>query len=288
MKSLKSLFILAVCIISAFVLTSSSCGKVCTAPKITFDPSGGTMTKAPKEVVSLNIVVTGEVDNIKSITISKSSNGVNQADFISIPSVGEKGKTVALVDTVPASITYGSVITYTVTAISDCKDATPEMKTLTITIGPSSTIIPDSVGNNQGPRLFSRYSVSSINCSAYKLVAPPLDGQRFSGQPNDEKDLRDSIITRDPFSSAARWGSRNGSKFVKAVGFNWATASPQSIIAAYNAGVPSGLVSLAVGDLIIVNIKNQNTYALIKIKGFVDTGAGDDEDCTIFAYKLAQ
>ncbi|MCX6188940.1 MAG: hypothetical protein NTW54_04960 [Bacteroidetes bacterium] len=294
MKSLKSLFILAVSIISAFVLTSSSCGSTCVAPEIVFNPSGTTLTKAPGEVVAFSIVVTGSADNIKSIKVSKSSNGVLQADFISIPSVGEKGKTVALVDTIPSSITYGSVITYTVTAVSDCKDATADTKTMTVTIGPSSTIIPDSVGNNSFPRVYSRWSLSTLNNSAYQLLPAldknnvPLDGRRFASQPNDEKDIRDTILIKDPFKANVRWGSRNGSKFVKLVGFNWATASPQGIIAAYNSGTPTDIVTFTTGDLIVVNIKNKNTYALVKIKTIVDTGSADDEDYTQFSYKLAQ
>ena len=120
MRSLKSLSILALFIIGAFVLTSSSCGSTCTAPTITFDPSGGTLSKAPGEKFTMNVVVTGDADNIKSIVVSKSSNGVTDPAFLSLTSVGEKGKTVVLTDSVPANTAIGSVITYTVTATSDC------------------------------------------------------------------------------------------------------------------------------------------------------------------------
>ncbi len=103
-----------------------------------------------------------------------------------------------------------------------------------------------------------------------------------------DKDIRDSIVAANPFTGNTRWGSRNGSKFVKAPGFDWANCSPKTIVAAYNAGTASDLISFVKGDIIIVNIKNSGKYAAVKIKDVVDDGAVNNEDYTFFSYKLAQ
>lgn len=287
MRSLKSLSILALFIIGAFVLTSSSCGSTCTAPTITFDPSGGTLSKAPGEKFTMNVVVTGDADNIKSIVVSKSSNGVTDPAFLSLTSVGEKGKTVVLTDSVPANTAIGSVITYTVTATSDCKDAAAETKTLTLTVGASTTKLDDLlylVENSTAPRVYSRYSAVGTNNSAWDLQGRIA---KFAADANTTKDVRDSASAANPF--AGRWGSRNGSKFVKApASFDFANASPKLILDAYSAGTPSDLITFVAGDFIIVNIKNSNTYAVVKIKSLVDDGAASNEDYTYFSYKLAQ
>ena len=131
MKSLKSLSVLAIFVISAFVLTSSKCGNNCVAPSIVFDPSTASITLAPGETFTINVVVTGDADNIESIVISKSSNGVTNEHFIESLNVGSKGKTIELKDSVLNTVTVGSVITYTVTATSDCKDAVASTKTHT-------------------------------------------------------------------------------------------------------------------------------------------------------------
>ena len=295
MKPLKSLSILAVILISAFVITTSSCGGNCTAPSIVFDPSTAAVTLAPGEKFSLNIVVTGDATNIASIVVSKASNGVTDPAFLSLTGVASKGKTVALVDSVPNSVSYGSVITYTVTATSDCKDAAAETKTYTVTVGPSSKILDplyNLVENSQAPRCYSRFSAAPQNNSAWQLIPTTLgNGARFATDPNDQKDIRDSLnsTTGNPFTANARWGSRNGSKFVKAPSnFDFTNASAKSIIDAYKAGVPSDLITIASGDFIIINIKNANRYAVIRIKSITDDGAASNEDYVFFSYKLAQ
>ncbi len=290
MKSFKALSILAICIISAFVLTSSSCGGECLAPSIVFDPSATSMTAAPGEALTFKIVVTGEADNIKSITVSKTSNGVTNSSFISEPSVGEKGKTITLTDSIDKTISYGAVITYTVTAISDCKDATAETKTMTVTIGPSSKPLDPflfEVANTTAPRVYSRFSSAAGNPSAWDLMGRL---PKFAADLNSEKDIRDSLVAASPFNSTTvRWGSRNGTKFVKApTTFDYANASAKSIVDAYKAGTPSDLINFAANDYIIVNIKNNNTYAVVMIRSITDDGAASNEDYTFFKYKLAQ
>lgn len=291
MKSSKLLSILAATVISACVFMMSSCGSKCSDPAIVFNPSATTITKAPGEQITFDIVVTGTDNNIKSITVSKSSNGVTNSSFVSVTGIGSKGKTVTLVDSVPSSVSYGSTITYTVTAVSDCKDNNSVDKTFTVTVGPSSTPLDPLIygyGNLQLPHIYSRWSINTNNNSAWQFVLSPLDGGRFAGQPDDQKDLRDSVISANPFTANARWGSRNGSKFVKAPGFDYDNASALTIINAFKAGVASDLVTFAVNDCIIVNIKNQNKYAVVKIKGITDDGVGSNEDYTWFWYKLAQ
>ncbi len=291
MKFFKPLSILAVTFISAFVFTISSCGPKCSDPSIVFNPSSTTGTAAPGEKFKFDIIVTGTDVNIKSITVSKSSNGVTNSSFISVTSVGSKGKTVTVSDSVPSNVTYGSTITYEVTAISDCKAANSASKTYTLTVAPSSTPLDPliyEVKNSQSPRVYSRFSSSAGNNSAWDLQNRL---PKFAIDANADKDIRDSLnsLTGNPFTSNARWGSRNGSKFVKAPSsFDYANASAKSIVDAYKAGVATDLITISANDNIIVNIKNQNKYAVVNIISLTDDGAASYEDYTFFKYKLAQ
>lgn len=285
MKTIKSLSILALFIISSFVLTSSKCsGSDCAGPSVIMSPSATSITAAPGESFSVTIAVTGTDNKIKSVEITKSSNGVTGA-FFSNTSVSSNGFNYTLTDTIPAGVSIGSVYTYTITAKSDCKDETATQLKLTVTVGASATVIIDSVGNSTSPRVYSRYSISASNNSAWDLLNKL---PKFAADANSDKDIRDSIVAANPFTGNTRWGSRNGSKFVKAPGFDWANCSPKTIVAAYNAGTASDLISFVKGDIIIVNIKNSGKYAAVKIKDVVDDGAVNNEDYTFFSYKLAQ
>lgn len=288
MKFFKSLSILAVSIISTIILTSSSCGGDCLASFITFDPAVTNIIVTPGQVYNFTINVRCNSDNIKSINVSKTLNGVSNPIFISIPNVGDQEKSILLSDSFPMASSYGSIITYTVTAISDCKDAVAETATMTVSIGPSDIPIDSNreIMNTMFPRVYSRFC-STVNGNSSWDLQGKLPMQ--SSDDNTKKDIRDSIPSASPFnSSTVRWGSRNGSKFVKAAAtFDYALASPKTIIDAYDAGTPSDVINFNINDCILVNIKNKNTYAAVVIRDIVDS-TSIDNDFTKFKYKLAQ
>jgi hypothetical protein len=290
MKTINYIFLLVTIAVSGFVLSSSSCSKDCPAPSIVFSPSGSTATAAPGEKVNLKVSVTG-TENIKSLEVTKTSNGVTQTIYTK-DAIGGTGYSYDLVDSIPTSVSYGSTFIYKFTAKSDCKDNTASEMTWTVTVGPSSARIEDSVFNTQAPRTYSRFGVVPSNPSAWMLeykTVGSVTGARFSADPNSEKDIRDSASQADPYTANVKWGSRNGSKFKKVTGFNFGQASPKSIIDAWNAGgTAQDLISIAANDIIIVNIKNSNRYAVVQIRSVVDTGPGDNEDYVFWGYKLAQ
>jgi hypothetical protein len=293
MKTINYIVMLVTFTVSGFVLSSSSCKKKeCPAPTITFTPSGTTMTAGPGEKVNLTVAVNASdnATNIKSLEVTKTSNGVTQTVFTK-DGIGQTGYTYNLVDSIPTGVTIGSTFIYKFTALSDCSGNTAAEMSWTVTVGPSSARIEDSIGNNQGPRTYSRGSSNPTNPSAWMLEYKPAPtGARFASDPNSEKDIRDTTLVLDAYTANVRWGSRNGSKFKKAPGFNYGLASAKSIIDAWNnGGTALDIVPIAVNDIIIVNIKNSGRYAVVKIKSINEDGSVSSfEDYVYWEYKLAQ
>lgn len=288
MKSfLTGLFILFSIV---FASTFTSCQK-CNAPIITLDPSSGTMNAAPGQKITFGSSIRCEEVNIKSVTVSKKVNGVTSPNFLSFTNINTVGKSLLIVDSVDKNIAFGMTIEYTIKAISDCKGAAFNAKTFIVNIVPSSDAIPSThwYANNQGPRIYSRFAAVSANNSAIQFVLSPAPCARTNADPNDQKDVCDTVLAANQFTSTtAKWSSRNGTRFVLAPStFDYANASAFSVIDGFSKGIPFYTISVAKNDIILVNIKNQNKYAVVRIKDIID-GASPDEDYTFFEYKLAQ
>ncbi len=264
-----------------------SCNQNCIAPSLSFDPASENITETPGEVYSIKIIAEGGEENIKSIVIAKTINGTLDPNLISVSGNGAKKKIYTLTDSLRSNQGLGEVIIYTITAVADCKHGSAyTRKSFNIIAGPSNVKL-SLIGNSQAPRVYNRFTSSFINNPAWDLQNIK---SKFAADANSEKDIVDSVnsATGNPFASNARWGSRNGSLFVKAFGFDFTNASAKSIIDAYNAGIPGSLVSLALNDIIIVKIRNQNKFAVIRIKNISDDGAASNEDFVFWEYKLTQ
>ncbi len=274
----------------AFTSTFTSCKK-CNAPIITLDPVAGTMNASPGQSFTFGSSIRCEDVNIKSITVSKKVNGVTNANFMSFTNINTVGKTIVIIDSADKNIAFGMTIEYTIKAISDCKGAAFNAKTYIVNIVPSATPIPFThwYTNNQGPRIYSRFATTSANNSAMQFVLSPLPCARGNSDPNDQKDICDTVLAANQFTAAtAKWSTRNGTRFVLATTtFDYANASAFSVIDAFSKGIPFYTISVAKNDIILVNIKNQNKYAVVRIKDIID-GATPDDDYTFFEYKLAQ
>lgn len=274
----------------AFASTFTSCKK-CNAPIITLDPVAGTMNASPGQSFTFGSSIRCEDVNIKSITVSKKVNGVTNANFMTFTNINTVGKTIVIIDSVDNNIAFGMTIEYTIKAVSDCKGAAFNAKTFIVTVTPSNIPIHFAFwyGNNQGPRVYSRFAAINTNNSAIQFVASPQNSARTNSDPNDQKDVCDTVLAANQFTSTtAKWSSRNGTRFVLApTTFDYANASAFSVIDGFSKGIPFYAISVAKNDIILVNIKNQNKYAVVRIKDIID-GATPDDDYTFFEYKLAQ
>jgi hypothetical protein len=292
MKSLKSLSILAAAFVSAFVFTMTACKPKCTDPTIDFNPATAAISKSPGEKINLDITVDCKDYNIKSIVVTKTSGGAT-SQVVSLTSIGAKNKTVSLVDSVPTNLGYSDIITYTVTAISDCKAGNSLEKTFKVTVTPSSTKLDPlffEVKNSFSPYIYNRLASNTFAGSDNTAWDLQNRVAKYGANADTDKDICDSCILSNPYTPNVRWGSRNGSKFVKAaVGFDYANASAKSIVDAYNAGTPGNLIIYTANDVILVNIKNRNRYAAVTIRSIVEDGFPTTyEDYTFIMYKLAQ
>lgn len=293
MKNLTHLHNMLAVLFTAIILFANLlCKKPCAEPSITFNTANAEM-KAHGDIISVDVTTTSPKSNVTNIVISRSINGTNNPTFFELNGLNVASKTVKIVDTIPLDLPFDSKIIYTVTAESDCKNAPTSTKTYTVTVGTSTKVLDKyfyMYENSVSPKLFNRFATGALSNTGIHLVLLPNKCDRFRYSPISEIDICDSLNnnTGNPFLSNARWGSKNGSKFVKAPGFVWATASSASIVSAYKAGTPSDLVNVASNDYFIVNIRNANKYAVIRIRSMLDDGATSNEDYAVVSYIMAQ
>ena len=280
---MKFLAILITSFTASLFFCSFQC-KRCDEPGIFLNAISDSITKAPRESFSLDISVHSD-NNINSIVISKSTNGILNRNVLSISGNSNSNQTITLFDSIPYNLDSGSRIIYTVKVTNDCKEFHSKEKTFKVMVAPSLARIEDSVSTIIDPHIYNRFSKLPFLNKAWDLQnkLPKLDSD-----PNSDKDICDSAYSANPFVNGT-WGSRNGSLFKKINNFNYAQASVTSIKTAWNFGGPaSNMIRIVPDDIIIVNIKNNKQYALIKIKSIVDDGKLYNEDYIYFDYKLAQ
>jgi hypothetical protein len=280
MKSLKEYIYF-----TAFITLIWACKKPCNLPSIQLEPVNTNIFVKPGEVFRIKIHVNSEGNNIYSVVVSKTSNGKTQADFLVVSPVDSNITTVDLVDSIDNSLGYGSIINYNIKATSDCKSDSAAESKITVTVIPSSDPITANIGNTQAPRVYNRFSTSFNITRAWNLqkVLPLINTDN-----NDDKDICDSVPVKTPFFMTV-WGSRNGCLFKNVNGMDYSQATPQQLYDAWNSGSPgSDLINIFPNDLILVNIKNKNRFALVRIKVVYDDGASFNDDYTYFEYKLAQ
>jgi hypothetical protein len=293
MKNLTNLHNMLAVLFTAIILcTNLLCKKPCAEPTITFNTANAEM-KAHGDTINVDVTATSPKGKVTSIIVSRSINGVRNPNFISISSLNETTKTIKISDTIPLDLAFDSKIIYTVTVTGDCKENATAAKDYTITIGTSTKVLDKYFylyENSTAPKIYNRFATGLYSNTGIHFVLLPQKCDRFRYSPISEIDVCDSLNnnTGNPFISNARWGSKNGSKFVKAPGFNWATASSASIVNAYKAGTPSDLINIASNDYIVVNIKNSNRYAVIRVRSMMDDGIASSEDNATVSFIMAQ
>ncbi len=284
MKNSRIFRISAVILLMTLLISFLSCKKKCTAPTVTF--SNENITLSQGDTVNVTVTITSTKD-ITDVSISKTISGIADANFKPNTGAGTTNRIFKIFDVIPASAQLDAKIVYSITATNSCGNKIT--KELSATIVPSKKVLDPYYflyENSTSPKMYSRYSTAGPTAS--HLVLSPNICDRTKSSPSTEKDICDSLYspTGNPFIPNARWGSANGSKFVKAPGFNWATASQSTIVAAYKSGVPTDLINIAAGDFVIINIRNSGDYAVVKIRSVVDDGAASNDDYILYSYKM--
>jgi hypothetical protein len=280
----------AILIMVALTVLFSCERKKCQAPVLTSTMPGQSIIVYPGDSIASTITVAGDKVNIKTFEVTKTFNGSTQGVFQS--QVNSKDYEYNFLDSIPDTMTIGSVIVYKFTATADCKTEPASEITLTVYIGPSSEKIEDSVSNSQAPKTYSRFDTILTESGAWNIeysMFHSLTGFRYSQDADAEKDIVDSTLIADPYGTNARWGSRNGSLFKKIPGFDFTNASPKSIIDAWNSGgIANSIISINKNDMIIINIRNKNRFAVINIRDIIDDGPAHASDYVLWQYKTAQ
>lgn len=161
----------------------------------------------------------------------------------------------------PDSITGSVFVTFT----AYDKDGDIGQVATRIIISPVNTYLTEYAGSV----IFSKYSGKpdafdiATNSVQFSSTAATnlLDIADFDSIPGD------SSLTR-------QWHSPAGGQFVLFNGFDYANATDQSAMDAYNAGQKLDIISgLNINDIIITRETGTNTYAVIKITNIVDSSA---------------
>lgn len=81
------------------------------------------------------------------------------------------------------------------------------------------------------------------------------------------KDMKNTDLAGDPFSGSWQAGTGNGTRYVKANSFNYATGTVEDAIAIYNGGanIQSQVQNPQNGDIFIAKLRGGSDYALIKV-----------------------
>ncbi len=105
------------------------------------------------------------------------------------------------------------------------------------------------------------FHIAGTSQGSYDLIA---DATVAAAASDDDKDMSNTDAAGDPFTGS--WEAKNATMFVKASGFDYATATVEGAAAAYaNGTANSSVANPATGDIYIAMLRGTSTYVVIKI-----------------------
>lgn len=286
MKKFKFLTLIATVAVLPMLLTNCSPGEtVELGPTLNF--LGG--SEYVDEDVSLPTgtdftvgLVASHTSDIESLMITVSINGGTELTpagcTLCDTTFGSKDFTVEFNGTTGNST--GTEV-WSFTAADANGNATTKKITITV-IDAGEELYEFEVDNGNPPQPHRVYNFIGPNKGAYQIGAGPL----ASADPNEWKDIQDSVSSSDGANWPGRWTSRNGSTFKKVTSYNWTTMvnTAQLEDAWTNSGTAMSVISPKKGDFYAISLPS-GKYAFIEITDVVTTGS-DNLDYVQFRYKF--
>lgn len=163
--------------------------------------------------------------------------------------------------------------TFTVTN-SDGQEAT---KTMTFTLEAEET--PFTYENTDDGVIWHLYGTGN---GAFDLAA---NEPKMMGDDDADKDMiNTTAASGDPFVHG--WEAGNATTYVKAEGYDYATATVEGATAAFEAGTAASEVSdVAANDVYIANLRGGSEYSVIIVEEVSDTDPKSGEGYITFSYK---
>jgi hypothetical protein len=282
MKNIKLLSLFALLGVGA--LFFSSCGsEKAPEPKPVLNFIGGADFVSSDVDLTANTafqiaITASHVENITSFRIIRSLDGSVDEDV----SDTAEYKTKVISEYIYMGTTGPDAGTEIYTFIVADKNGNSTTKAITIrNLGDPGrnleTLTEDNDGNS-----FRVFNFRGPNEGAFGItVGSPL----FQSFPNSEKDIQDSISEADT-DWPARWTSRNGTTFKKLSDDAWNTVTNDATIAAAweFGGTAQTTVSVAEGDVYVLNLAGSDVYSLVRVVDVVSTPS-DNLDYVEFEFK---
>ncbi|MGD0711155.1 MAG: hypothetical protein ABR968_08215 [Bacteroidales bacterium] len=256
----KSILLFFQFIIILFII---SCKKD-TVPVVQVTPLGVDINAKPGDIITFNIYVNGGNDELTKFIIQKQPENKLISTVLDT-SINTKKFYYTYQYYIPDTITGSVFITFT--AYNQNGDMGESATRVIIS---SDTIL---LTEYAGDAIYSRYSgkPDALNISTNTVQFSATASHSLLDIADYDTIPSDSMLSK-------QWYSPAGNKFVRFNGFDYANASNQSAIAAYNAGQKLDIVSnLSVNDIIITKVNSANIYAVIKITNIIDSASTINE-----------
>ncbi len=279
MKKLK-LFALGLMGASTLFLTSceedddsTALGPVLTVTESTVGISGGAISAAPGS--TLQFEWDARKGDVNLSTFSITVNGVE------VSATTDNGNVLPYSVGIGEKTNYTDGISFTPQApgtyVFKATDKDGLSKSVSVMVSVTASLGTEVTG--------AFFHIEGLGTGAWDLVG---DQAMSSSDPDSDKDMMNTDMAGVTFTGSWEAGTGNGSMFVLAAGFDYAAATEQSAMDAFNAGTASASVSNpADGEIYIAKVRGTD-YMVIKIVDVDPTdmtsGGGNDGKIT-FDYK---
>ena len=291
MKNIKLLSLFTLVTLGALFITS--CGDTTgdnPTPKPVLNYLAGSEYISQNTSLAANVpfkiaITASHTDNITSFKIIQSLDGSVDVELFDSADIRTKLISEYIFNGTTGENAGTEIYTFTV---SD-KDGNTTSKSITITnLGDPGLGLDVFEFENDGTTPFRVYNFRGVKSGAYGIT---IGGNVLSNEPNSDKDIQDSTALAETSNWPARWTSRNGTTFKKVDASSWASITNDAEIeAAWTSasGAEATFVSVAKGDVYLLNLKNAGDYALVEITDVVSTPGADNNDYVQFKYKKQQ
>lgn len=270
---MKKLFVIAL-IFAVGGMIFTSCKKDETKPaptiSVTNNKTNYLITATADTTITFNVNVTAEAE-IKDFTIKKTVGSTTTSYGNPTGFSGQTSYTYNFNETFHPTDTYPISFTFKVV------DKEDQEASITVTINKISAPATTPLNTEKNGVI---WNIIGPNKGAWDLVS---DQGVSVNEPDANKDMKNTSTVNDGWKN--EWTSMNGTLFVKANSYNYANATLEAAITAYNAGTPSQTVTNpAANDIYIAKLRGGNNYVVIKVTNVVET-TNDNLDKIEFSYK---
>ena len=269
--------ILLTCFSLILIISIYSCRKENVNPVLILFPNELQIEVTSGQVISFKIEARSDNNELSRLTItSKRDNAFTTTAFDSLVS-GKSLKYTYEMQVANSTGPYSLLLTFRIT---DNDGNTSELlRVLNVTAG--AVTLTETSGHTFYSKASGTHPEYAFDLKNKIPVIGTID--------SIFRDLQDNPQFANSDTLSRSWKSPANGRFVRFPGYDYANATDQSLINAYNSGIPFDLINqITVGEIILTKLGSQPDsipiYAVIKIMEVSD-GPGADNDKYVFNMK---